>query len=277
MKRGKVGVVGLGVVGRSLTQLFRDDAVTYDVDSTDEDRLRINECDVAFVCVPTPCRDDGQCDTSIVEESVQWIESPLIVIRSTIAPGTTDRLRREFDKALLFQPEYLGETVQHPLSDVRDRDFIILGGPLDEASQVAEIYKRYYHSHLRFYFTSALTAELAKYMENAFYASKVMFCNEFYDVAKAHGVDFNELRELWLADPRISRDHTFVYPDNRGFSGKCLPKDVTAIIRASAERGFNPPLLRTLMKINAAYRRRDPTYDLYDKLFASDNPFQEEA
>ena len=68
------------------------------------------------------------------------------------------------------------------------------------------------------------------YMENCYLATKVVFCNEFYDFAKKVGVDYNKLRETWLLDPRIGRSHTFVYDDNRGFGGSCLPKDTSAFV-----------------------------------------------
>jgi UDPglucose 6-dehydrogenase len=260
-RRPSIGIVGYGVVGRSLHQLFGDDAVTYDQDGAVADRKRINACRVTFVCVPTPMKADGSCDTSIVDDCVGWIESPYIVIRSTVTPGTTDRLRRDTGKSVLFQPEHLGETVAHPMANVRSRQSIVLGGPLADCSAVADVYKKYYHSELQFHFTSSLAAEMTKYMENAFFAVKVTFCNEFFAIAEAHGVDFNELRELWLADPRINRDHTFVYPDNRGFSGKCLPKDVCAIIHSAARNGCDAALLKAVMAINDAYRADDPAYD----------------
>lgn len=81
------------------------------------------------------------------------------------------------------------------------------------------------------------------------------------------GVDYNELRETWLADPRISRDHTFVYPNDRGFGGKCLPKDVSAIIRASQDAGFDPTILRTIMATNEAHRANDAGYGPYRGLW----------
>ncbi|NIA20430.1 MAG: hypothetical protein GWP05_00325 [Anaerolineaceae bacterium] len=261
--RPRIGIVGFGFVGRSMKQLFGDDAVTYDINDGSPGQVRINACDVAFVCVPTPVSEDGACDTSIVEECVGWIDAPQIVIRSTVKPGTTERLRRETGKPIIFQPEYIGETPAHPLVDASKHDFIILGGPIAEVSAVADLYARHYHSNVRFHFTDSTTAEVAKYMENSFYAMKVMFCNEFFDIAAAHGVDYNELREMWLADPRISRDHTFVYPDNRGFSGKCLPKDVLAIISSSLAQGAAPALLQAIMAINERHRVDDPTYTPY--------------
>jgi len=266
MEHGReIGIIGAGFVGQSLMKLFGR-CVVYDPAKELGTKDSINRCRFAFVCVPTPTGPDGECDTSIVEEAVGWCESELIVIRSTIAPGTTDRLRRQTGKRIIFQPEYIGETPAHPLLDHQAQGFSVLGGPMEDTGPVADLYKRLYHAAHRFHFCPALVAELAKYMENAFYAVKVTFCNEFHDIARAHGVDYNELREVWLADPRISRDHTFVYPDNRGFSGKCLPKDTSAIIAAACERGFIPRLLESVMAINAAHRRDDPTYAPYRRL-----------
>jgi len=257
--RPAVGIVGCGFVGQSLLRLFGECPV-YDPAKGQTDREAINRCRFAFVCVPTPTGPRGECDVSLVEETVRWIESDLIVIRSTVAPGTTDRLRNETGKHIIFQPEYIGETVAHPLLDHQAQGFSVLGGPIEDASLAADLYKRLYHANHRFYFCPALTAELAKYMENAFYATKVTFCNEFFDIAQTLGVDYNELREVWLADPRISRDHTFVYPQDRGFGGKCLPKDTAAIIAASEQQGYTPPLLRAVMAVNAGYRVEDVSY-----------------
>jgi UDPglucose 6-dehydrogenase len=261
MRQG-VGIVGCGFVGGSLLKLFSR-CVVYDPAKKLGTQESINQCEHVFVSVPTPTAPGGACDVSIVEEVVGWIESDLIVIRSTVTPGTTDRLRRMTGKRIIFQPEYIGETVAHPLLDHQAQGFSILGGPIEDTSAVADLYKRHFHACHRFYLTTALTAELAKYMENAFYATKVTFCNEFFDIAHAFGVDYNELREAWLADPRISRDHTFVYPDDRGFGGKCLPKDTTAIIAAAAEQGCLTPLLRAVMAANAPRRRDDAAYGPY--------------
>jgi UDPglucose 6-dehydrogenase len=252
----KVGCVGAGVVGSAMQKLCGPDTVMYDPrPGFSQDRAAVNACDVVYVNVPTPMRADGACDTSIVEEVVAWIEAPLIILRSTVAPGTTDRLRERYGKRIVFQPEYLGETVAHVFGNMAERDFVVLGGSVEDTSRAADIYKNYYNSYVRFYFCDALTAELAKYMENAFYAVKVTFVNEFYDIAKAHGVDFNQLREIWLADPRISRDHTFVYPDARGFSGKCLPKDCNAIVKSCAERGYDAKFMKATLAINEHFLR----------------------
>lgn len=257
MAKPKVGVVGGGVVGTAMVNLCGPETVVYDPHKPElaGNKDKINGCDVVFVCVPTSMKTDGSCDTSIVEDAVAWIRAPLLIIRSTVAPGTTDRLREKYGKHVVFQPEYLGETVGHIFGNMAERQFVVLGGTPEDVSKTADFYKHYYNSMVQFYFGDALTAEVCKYMENAFYAVKVTFLNEFYDIAKVHGVDFNQLRELWLADTRISRDHSFVYPDNRGFSGKCLPKDCNAIIHSTRQHGYEPEFMAACLKINEKFRK----------------------
>ena len=251
----QIAVVGYGVVGKAMKQLFPD-AVIYDVlPGVASSCQAVNACDIAFVCVPTPQSPDGSCDISAVEDVVSWVQCPLIVIRSTIPPGTCKTLSARYGKRIVFQPEYLGETVAHPFADMRGREFVVLGGEGDDTAQVADAYCRVHHSSLRFYFTDSTTAELAKYMENCFFATKVIFCHEFYQLAQALGVDYHQLREAWLADTRVSRDHTFVYPDQPGFSGKCLPKDLSAVIKAGEQAGYDPQLLRAVKQVNAHIRR----------------------
>jgi UDPglucose 6-dehydrogenase len=265
----KVGVVGArGWVGRSMMQLFPH-AKGYDsgigqghiagefVKSIEE----LGDCNFVFICVPTPQKENGQCDTSIVDDIAHKLhrvnQDSILIIRSTVEIGTTERLTKELSHKIVFQPEYLGETQQHPFLDPRTRPFVILGGERKAVQEVANLYKTVYNSDVCYYFSNAKTAELCKYMENSFLATKVIFCNEFADIAAAFGVDYNELRELWLADYRIGRSHTDVYPNKRGFSGKCLPKDTSALVHSSEKAGFIPELLKEVRRINQE-RYRNP-------------------
>jgi len=250
----KIGVVGLGAVGSAMRKLFPD-AVGYDEPLGVGSRDEINRCKVVFVCVPTPSGADGACDTSIVESVVDWIDGPVIAIRSTVSVGTTTRLARTSGKKIVFQPEYgPAETPDHPFNDLRQVRWLILGGDRDACGIVARAWKDVYSSDIRIATTTAETAELCKYMENAFLATKVTFCNEFFGIAEALQIDYDELRELWLMDPRIGRSHTFVYPDKRGFGGKCLPKDLSAIISIADETGYAALFLRAVMAANLRFR-----------------------
>lgn len=250
----KIGIVGLGHVGTAMNMLFRD-AVVYDEPKCIGTRERINECYLVFVCVPTPMRENGSCDTSVVEDVVSWLTVKCIVLRSTVPVGFVDSISNKTGKRIVFQPEYYGETVAHPFSDLKSRTWITLGGKTEDVKYVVNAYQRVYNSDVRIRIVSAKTAELAKYMENAFFATKVIFCNEFYDIANEFGVDYNELRETWLEDPRIGRSHTFVYHNDRGFGGSCLPKDVSSIIFQANEHSVNCDLLKTINNKNELYHK----------------------
>jgi UDPglucose 6-dehydrogenase len=250
MKPKSVAIVGYGAVGRGIHELFPQ-AVIYDEPLGMGRREEVNACQYAFVSVPTPMASDGSCDTSIVEDVVGWIESEHIILRSTVSVGTTEALVRRLGKRIIFQPEYgPAETPDHPFHNLRNIRWAILGGRREHTIPVADLYKTTFSADFVIHQTDSRTAELAKYMENCFLALKVTFCNEFYDIADAFGIDYNELRELWLMDPRINRSHTFVFPDARGYGGKCLPKDVSGMIQAVRATGYDAELLRSLQCVN---------------------------
>lgn len=253
MNKYSVAIVGYGHVGGIMKELFTD-AIIYDKPKGIGTKEEVNQCDFAFVCVPTPKADDGHCDTSIVDDILKWLEpKKCIILRSTVPVGYTHHKYVYDDKNIVFQPEYYGETTAHPFADPHNRSWVTLGGVLPLTAKVAELYETVFTSQLIIHQVDSMTAELAKYMENSFYSTKVTFCNQFYDLAKALDIDYNKLRETWLLDPRISRSHTFVYPDNRGYGGSCLPKDTAAIIYQANTVGVDMSLLKTVEEINGGY------------------------
>lgn len=248
----KIGIIGIGHVGGTMSKLFRD-AVLYDPYKNLGTQEEINECDISFICVPTPQADNGSCDTHIVQDILNWINTPVIVIRSTVPVGFTDYQCKKLNKQIIFQPEYYGETVNHRFSDPYNRSWITLGGNTAACEIAAKAYKTVFTSELIINITDACTAELAKYMENAFYATKVTFCNQFYELAKSLNVSYDKLRETWLLDPRINRDHTFVYDDNRGYGGSCLPKDMAAIIYQGEQCNVDVDFLKNIRDTNLKF------------------------
>lgn len=250
----KLGIVGHGVVGKALEALFRHgkhEIVIYDplLEAYQSRQLRseINLCDLVFVAVPTPEAQDGCCDVSAVEEVVSWVKAPTC-IKSTVPPGTVNRLAAQHDRHLCFSPEYVGETTWHPWKEIENHGFLIVGGDHEACNLVVAAYQAALGPLPHYYVTDGTTAELCKYMENTFLATKVAFVNQFYDLAEAWGVNFNELRELWLADERIGRSHTIV-TEERGYRGRCLPKDIAAIIHAAKRLG-GAPLLEAVDRYN---------------------------
>lgn len=255
----KIGIVGAGFVGKGMLNLFQSahEVACYDPAFPElNDRSRLDAAEITFICVPTPMAADGQADISIVEETVRWVKSPIIVIKSTVPPGTSDMLAEHYNKSLHFSPEYMGEGKQFVAPwkypdprDARSHPFVIVGG--DSASMVLDLYSTVMSNDAAYIATSNVAAELAKYMENSFLATKVAFCYEFAHICETYNVDYKTVRELWLHDPRMGRSHTMVLPNQSGFNGKCLPKDVSAIVEASTRNGFDPVILRALRDINA--------------------------
>lgn len=240
-----VKIYGLGWVGRSMKQMFPDAIV----DDPEQGFFPAKSGEVAFVCVPTPLKE-GKVDDSIVESVVARAKEDLIVMRSTVMPGTCDRLAAKYNKRIVFQPEYLGETISHPFSNQGMRQFIILGGNAADVEEVITIYQQVYNANVSIRKTTAYEAEVIKLSENRAIAFKVAQCQELYDACKSAGVDYNTVREaVYGDDPRFNLWFTFVYPDNRGFSGsKCLKKDVPAWATWAEETGASSELTKAMLE-----------------------------
>ena len=233
----RVAVIGQGFVGRSVAQQYegRCDLVTWDrQDEAPYPMAEVEACDLVIVCVDTP-RDerDGSCDISNVVDAVGRVSSPLVLIKSTVAPGTTDQLCRDLDRPMCHSPEFFGEG-RHSSTDWKgDRslvDFTIVGGPATQRAEIVSILTTLHGPHHRFHLCTALDSELVKYMENSYLAMKVSFVNEWYEIVHQFGGDWAAVREGWLLDPRVGRSHSAVFGHDRGFGGRCLPKDLDALV-----------------------------------------------
>ena len=250
----RVGIVGYGHVGKAMHGLFKD-AVIYDEPLGMGSKEEINDCYAAFVCVPTPQDKDGKCDTSIVESVLDWLDTKIIILRSTVRVGFTDEMSAKYHKNIVFQPEYYGETTAHPFADLNNRNWLAFGGTQEAIDLAIKTYQQVINSNVTILQSSAKDVEFAKYMENAFLATKVMFCNEMYDLADKLGVSYNQAREIWTADPRIGKSHTFIYAENRGYGGSCLPKDVNSIIYQADEVDSDMTMLKAVREKNKIYRK----------------------
>lgn len=247
----KVAICGHGWVGKAMRKLFPDAVIydpAYDFGTSIAD---INKCDIAFICVPTPCIAEGKLDTSIVEECVSWCECPLIVIRSTVNPGTCDRLAEKYNKAIVFQPEYLGESPQHPMLDPMNRPFIIIGGLPQHIRKLIDLYTTVYNANITLRQVTAYEAEVIKLTENRAIAFKVAQMQELYDVCEKSGVNFYTIRDaVYADDPRFNLWFTFIYPDKRGMNSKCIPKDPFAWVAWAESIGYHPQITKALLEKN---------------------------
>lgn len=249
----KVGILGgKGFVGRAMQKLFPD-ALLFGRDAKQSD---IDSCDAIFVSVPTDLKEIGQVlDTSIVEDVVSKCNSPLIIIRSTLNPGTCDYLEQKYKKNIVMMPEYVGETIAHPLLEEAKRPFLIIGGKKENRRKVVELMQSVYNSNITIRQVTNIEAEVIKLSENRAIAFKMMQIQELYDVCEKAGLDFYTIRDaVYGDDPRFNLWFTFVYPDKRGFNNsKCLRKDVPAFAMWAESIGIDPELTWALIRKSNDY------------------------
>jgi len=237
----KIGIIGQGYVGTALKEGFQDfyQVETYDkYDLGKSTHSKISDIvelsDVIFVCVPTPMRQDGSCYTGIVEEVIREINEnangQIVVIKSTVPPGTTDRINEEYTHTTtIFNPEFLTEA--NFIQDFKNQSRIILGGDRKGTNKVRQIYSRIF-PNATIVKTGAKHAEMVKYFTNCFLATKVSFANEMYNICQQLDLDYDKIVEYATYDERLGKSHWAVPgPDGDfGYGGHCLPKDLSAIV-----------------------------------------------
>lgn len=256
-----IGIIGQGYVGTAIKLGFEQhyDVLTYDkFDLAKSTHSKISdlvqETKVIFVCVPTPMRKDGTCYTGIVEEVIREInetaDGHIIVIKSTIPPGTTDRINKEYTHStVIFNPEFLTE--QNFLEDFKNQKRIILGGDRKGTNQLRQIYSKVF-PNATIVKTGAKHAEMVKYFTNCFLATKVSFANEMYNVCQQLDLDYDKVVEYAIYDERLGKSHWAVPgPDGDfGYGGHCFPKDLSAIINSFETFG----LLEAVEEVNNQVR-----------------------
>jgi nucleotide sugar dehydrogenase len=244
----KVTICGHGWVGKAMHILFQDAYIfTRDMGTMEE----ANQSDVAFVCVPTPNYDEKKLDTKIVEQTISWLKCPLIVVRSTVNPGDCDRWAKKYKKHIVMQPEYLGETPNHPMLDPKTRKWLVIGGKPKDRRKLIELYETVYNANVTIRQVSAIEAEVIKLSENRAIAFKVAQSQELYDVCEKAGLDYYTIRDaVYGDDPRFNLWWTFVYPEKRGFNSKCIPKDVYAWCSWAESLGYKPQITRSILERN---------------------------
>lgn len=260
----KVGIIGYGYVGKAFHNFFKShyDCLIYDPNlSISVTKDEINKCDLAVVCVPTPEKEDGSCNTSIVEETIDWLKTELILLKSTVEIGTTDRLIKTYNKEIVFSPEFAGEskywTPDGFTTDVKQTPFFIFGGKKELCYKLIEIYTPITGPSKTYRITDPINAEITKYVTNTQLAMKVAYCNEIYDLCEKLGTNYYEVRDLWLLDPRTTKSHTAVFKDERGFGGKCFPKDTKALVKLGDKVGVDLSILKTVLDSNEKMLKRN--------------------
>lgn len=260
-----IGIIGQGFVGGSITKFFKDKTPTHTFDLNGNCNCKslkdlVNKSELIFVCLPTPMYEDGSCDLSIIKNTIKEIEeiesNKIIVIKSTVVPGTTQDLINLHHNNIVFNPEFLTEA--NAANDFKMQDRIILGGE-GKALDMCDKFFSFHFCNAKIVLCSPTEAELVKYVTNTFLTTKVAYANEIYDICQYLGVDYNNLSQIFTLDKRLGLAHWSVPgPDGkRGYGGSCFPKDINALINFAKENNIPTPVLDNVWKRNITIDRKE--------------------
>ena len=255
----KLGIIGNGFVGEAQAFAF---SPTYEIKVYDVDPLKsintldeVHNCDVVFVCVPSPMNEDGSQNLTYIEDVFDNADpGPVYVIKSTVIPGTTRLLQKKYkDLSIVFSPEFL--TQRTAKLDMMTQARVIFGGDDITTGALEKFYSKRFKNR-NYIHTDPTTAELIKYMNNTFFATKVSFMNEFKILANKLGVDWDTAVWGFASDHRLGDSHLDVPgPDGKlGFGGTCFPKDINAIIDVANSNEVDMKVLKAAWETNLKVR-----------------------
>lgn len=266
----KIGIIGKGFVGTAVAHGFSDQTgYSAQIKIYDTNPIRssnsldetVNDSEFIFLSVPTPASINGVIDLSIVDNVLKQIneinrsESNIVLLRSTVVPGTSEKIQSKYPNIrIVFNPEFLTE--RSASFDFINQSRVILGGKKELTEKVKSLYSDRFGEFLPILQTNFQTAELIKYMNNLFFATKVSFLNEMKLVSEKIDADWSKAIEGFILDGRIGHSHIAVPgPDGKlGFGGSCFPKDIQAMISFGKELGIDMHVLKGAWETNLNVR-----------------------
>lgn len=269
-QKQKIGICGQGFVGSAVREGMKNhfDVKCFDKDPNKYSNVAslfelIENTDLTFLCVPTPMKKSGECDLRIIESALSEIEiitKPLhkvdyvVVIKSTIPPGTTEKLNKQFPSLeIVFNPEFLTEANAN--EDYKNQNRIIVGGERPGSTKVKALFAKVFPK-VPIIKTSSTIAETIKYVTNTFLAMKVSYANEIYQLCQSIDIDYDKVIEYARYDDRLGNSHWSVPgPDgDLGFGGHCFPKDIAALKYLAIKNGVDTTMLNATISKNTLVR-----------------------
>lgn len=273
----KIGIIGNGFVGKATNILKNDNVelIIYDIDPKlcnpiGTTLIDICNTDIVFISVPTPMNADGSCHIGILQSVVNNIKNicnldeNLIVIRSTVPPGTSDDLN------CYFMPEFLTE--KNFVNDFINNQHWIFG--LKEKSQdsifiekITELFNLSYQADkIKFnnlHFVTNKEAEMIKLFRNNYLSVKVGFCNEIAEFCDKKDINYENVRKLAVLDPRIGESHSRVpgHDGKKGFGGTCFPKDTNNLKCEMKKIGMKSYIIENVVERNENVDRSEKDWN----------------
>lgn len=254
-----IGIVGQGAIGTALKDGFEHlgtPVKTHDI----KFETTINEVlstDICFICVPTPSKSSGECDTTIVKgvvtELIQKNYQGIIAVKSTVIPGTVESLMMDLNyKRIAFVPEFLRERCATE-DFIENQDLLVIGTHSDEDYEILKSI----HKHLpKVVVKSTPTeAEFVKYFNNCYNATLITFANSLCSICNKMGVNYSNVKEIAVLRNHINDVYLNSSEEVKGFAGMCLPKDTKALDFLSKSLDLNVEFFGDLIKENKKYSK----------------------
>ena len=250
-----IGVIGVGVVGGAIKFGFErlgHDVFIHDV-KYGTSILDVINTEVCYICVPTPSNDDGSCNIEIVENVIDELIANsykgIIAIKSTVIPGTTEKLLPKYNK-LAFVPEFLRERCA--ISDfIQNHEVCVIGTHSEEIFEVIK------NSHgnfpQEFVMCTPTEAEFSKYFHNVHNAMQIILANSFYEVCSSMGVNYDSVKNCLKNRSNINFTYLNCNKNFRGFGGVCLPKDTAAMNYLCEKLNLNVEFFKNILNENSKY------------------------
>jgi len=251
--KGKIGVIGVGFVGGAVYKYFKSKGykpLVFDKYKKLGSEGDVNRADIVFICVPTPFKKNDGFDLSAVRQAIKILKKPkIVVIKSSVIPGTTESLQKKYPKhKIMFNPEFLKEVSAY--EDFIRPDRQIIGATKKSQKSAKAVMSLLPRAPFEKIMASQ-EAEMVKYMANAFLSLKVVFANQFFELCKNLGLNYEDVKIAVGHDKRITHSHLDVRQDGyRGYGGSCFPKDVNAILQLAEQKKVDLKLLKSMRGIN---------------------------
>ena len=242
----KLGFIGFGVVGSAVYEAFKadNDCRIYDPNKGYINFKRIKDTEIVFVSVPVPTLIDGSIDLNILEQILTKLNKAryegVVVIKSTVLPGTCNALKHLYKLRIVHNPEFLTE--RNAKQDFAKQKCVLLSGDSNDVKVVVELYRDFNNLATILSYPQYRVTETAKYVHNCFLAVKVSFFNEIYEFCQASDIEYRDVLMAALSQHMIGINHTQVPgPDGlKGYGGTCFPKDTHAWANHSVRQGVLP-------------------------------------
>lgn len=263
----KVEMINQGkspIVENQIDELVMKGVQTGKLCATTGDAADFDGADAAIICVGTPNQEDGSHSLDSVKRTCERIgqnihrmaDYPIIVMRSTVIPGTTEKLvipiieaesgKREGDDfGICFNPEFLREGTS--IFDFYNPPFTVLGCRLKKTYE--RIHPLYKVIDAPVYQTEIRVAEMVKMISNTYHAAKITFANEVAKICKEYGIDSYQVMDLFCQDTKLNISSAYLKP-GFAFGGSCLPKDIKALMYMGRQKNLDLPFIESIMRSN---------------------------